>query len=209
MSYLNFKLYKLEPQDLYYLLSLKQVEGIVIPQDTLIRFSEQELVKSIKGKKGDSEDSKLRLSDKGKKLLVNLSFEGAPDEETESLVEWLVKLFKNRSGGIIKNKVETKRRLQWFKTETQIFGNYLAILIQSFINDTYSKDLGMSVEDFMEQNERGVLNNILDNVFWKPESVFDKHKTLEKSPLFQYYEDNEEYVKQIWNNRLDENGNRK
>ena len=53
----------------------------------------------------------------------------------------------------------------------------------------------------MEQNPRGVLSNMLDNICFSPISVFDKHKTLDKSPLYIYYEDNKEYVNQVWLNK--------
>jgi hypothetical protein len=53
----------------------------------------------------------------------------------------------------------------------------------------------------MEQNSRGVLSNILDNVCFNPTSVFDKHKTLDKSPLWQYYEENIEYINKVWESK--------
>jgi hypothetical protein len=89
----------------------------------------------------------------------------------------------------------------WFKTITDIRENRLAVLLQCFLSDCFNEDDGLSVKEFMEQNPRGVLSNMLDNVFWQPTSLYDKHKTLDKSPLYTYYEDNREYVNQIWESK--------
>ena len=53
----------------------------------------------------------------------------------------------------------------------------------------------------MEQNPRGVLSNMLDNLCFNPTSVFDKHKTLDKSPLYKYFEDNQEYIEKMWESK--------
>ena len=205
--YLNLETYKkhnLQPQDLYFLIGIKQVDKEVL--ETLnggdfSRFNELGLLTNIKGKKGDNPALNVRLSDKGKKLLTDLSYEGSADEETEILSNWLIQLYKSKSGGIVKNKTEVKRRIQWFKTITGISGNKLATLLQCFINDTYNEQDGLTVKDFMESNSRGVLSNMCDNICFNPTSVFDRHKTLDKSPLWQYYEDNLEYVNQVWKSK--------
>jgi hypothetical protein len=207
MSYLNFNTFhkhNLLPEDLYYLLAVKQIEKEQlknIPIDVIERFEALGIITMVKGKKGDSEASKIRLNDKGKDLAVKLSFEGSPDEETEIIANWLINTYKDKKGGIVKNKTEIRRRIMWFKTITDIRENRLAVLLQCFLSDCFNEDDGLSVKEFMEQNPRGVLSNMLDNVFFSPTSVFDKHKTLDKSPLYTYYEDNKEYVNQIWESK--------
>ena len=194
----------LEYSDLVFLAAINQTNKEVIDKltgDTFNRLEGLSLLTSIKGKKGDNPTYNIRLSEKGKKLMADLSFEGAVDDETEIIADWLVNIYKSKSGGIVKNKTETKRRIQWFKTVTQIKGNKLAVLLQCFLQDTYNEQDGLTVKEFMERNPRGVLSNMLDNVCFNPTSVFDRHKTLDKSPLWQYYEDNLEYINQVWKNK--------
>lgn len=207
MSYINFNLLHkkgLEPEDIYYLTGIKQVEKEVLdklPSAVFNRLESLSLLTSIKGRKGDNPAYNVRLSSLGKKLVNDLSFEGSVDEEAEVLGNWLINIYKQKSGGIIKNKTEIKRQIQWFKTITAIKGNRLATLLQSFIIDTYTDSEGLSVKEFMEQNPRGVLSNMLDNLCFSPTSVFDKHYTLDKSPLYRYYEDNQAYVEKMWESK--------
>ena len=194
----------LEYSDLVFLAAIKQVDKDVLEKlkgDVFNRLEGLSLLTSIKGKKGDNPIYNIRLSEKGKKLMADLSFEGAVDSETEIIADWLINIYKSKSGGIVKNKTETKRRIQWFKTVTQIKGNKLAVLLQCFLQDTYNEQDGLTVKEFMEQNPRGVLSNMLDNVCWNPTSLYDKYKTLDKSPLWQYYEDNIEYINKIWESK--------
>lgn len=82
------------------------------------------------------------------------------DSETEVIADWLINIYKAKSGGIVKNKTEIKRRIQWFKTVTQIKGNKLAVLLQSFLQDTYNEQDGLTVKEFMEQKIQGVYSVI-------------------------------------------------
>lgn len=205
--YINLELFrskKLLPEDLYYLVGIKLKDIKVLEElttDAFTRFEEAGLLTFIKGKKGDNPILNIRLSKKGVKLTNDLSYEGAVDEETSVLNNWLINIYKNKSGGIIKNKTENQRRIQWFKTITGISGNKLATLLSCFIQDTFNDSSGLTVREFMEQNPRGVLSNMLDNVCFSPTSVFDRHKTLDKSPLWQYYTDNQEYIEKIWKSK--------
>ena len=205
--YINIELFKkseLEPQDLYYLAGIKQVNKEVLEEltgDVFNRLEALSLLTSIKGKKGDNPAYNIRLSKKGKELLIDLSYEGAVDHETTVLSDWLISNYKSKNGGIVKNKTEIRRRIQWFKTITQITGNKLAVLFQCFMQDTYNEQNGLTVKEFMEQNPRGVLSNLLDAVCWSPTSLYDRHKTLDKSPLWQYYEDNSEYIQKVWKSK--------
>lgn len=196
----------LEYSDLIFLAAINQIETEWLIENfkdsDYERFERLSLIKHIKQKsKKEHLYVSLRLSDEGKQLLVNLSYEGAVDSETDIIADWLINIYKSKSGGIVKNKTETKRRIQWFKTATQIKGNKLAVLLQCFIQDTFNEQDGLTVKEFMEQNPRGVLSNMLDNVCWSPTSLYDKHKTLDKSPLWQYYEDNTEYINKIWESK--------
>lgn len=207
--YLNISVFtksNLQFSDLVFLAAINQTETDWLienlNEDVYRRFSAFSLITHIKQKsKKEHLYVSLRLSDSGKSLLVNLSYEGVVDSETEVIADWLINIYKAKSGGIVKNKTEIKRRIQWFKTVTQIKGNKLAVLLQSFLQDTYNEQDGLTVKEFMEQNSRGVLSNMLDNVCFNPTSVFDKHKTLDKSPLWQYYEENIEYINKVWESK--------
>ena len=207
--YLNISVFtksNLQFSDLVFLAAINQTETDWLienlNEDVYRRFSAFSLITHIKQKsKKEHLYTSLRLSEQGKSLLVNLSYEGAVDSETDIIADWLINIYKSKSGGIVKNKTEIKRRIHWFKTVTQIKGNKLAVLLQSFLQDTYNEQDGLTVKEFMEQNSRGVLSNMLDNVCFNPTSVFDKHKTLDKSPLWQYYEENIEYINKVWESK--------
>lgn len=213
--YINFSVFNksgLEPQDLYFLAGIKQVDKEILEKftgDIFNRLEGLSLLKSIKGKKGDNPVYNIRLSEKGKRLLTDLSFEGAVDEESERIKDWVISVYKNKNGGIVKNKTELGRRIQWFKTITGIQGNFLAVLIQCVMQDTYDPECGQSFYDAKKDNPRLILSNLAENLFFSQQSHFDKHYTLDKSPLFIYYEDNQEHIKQVWNQLLNEDGSRK
>ena len=207
--YLNILVFtksNLQFSDLVFLAAINQTETDWLienlNEDVYRRFSKLSLIKHIKQKsKKEHLYTSLRISEVGAKFLADISYEGAVDSETEVIADWLINIYKAKSGGIVKNKTEIKKRIHWFKTATQIKGNKLAVLLQSFLQDTYNEQDGLTVKEFMEQNSRGVLSNMLDNVCFNPTSVFDKHKTLDKSPLWQYYEENIEYINKVWESK--------
>ena len=207
--YLNISVFtksNLQFSDLVFLAAINQTETDWLienlNEDVYNRFNELSLIKHIKQKSNKEHlYTSLRISEVGAKFLADISYEGAVDSETEVIADWLINIYKAKSGGIVKNKTEIKRRIHWFKTVTQIKGNKLAVLLQSFLQDTYNEQDGLTVKEFMEQNSRGVLSNMLDNVCFNPTSVFDKHKTLDKSPLWQYYEENIEYINKVWESK--------
>lgn len=197
--FINFeKLYKFQDkfklEDLFYLLAVKQQDNEAINEyktSNEYKLLEEGYTKNLK-------NGELRLDKKGQKLLKDLGTSNAITEETEKLSEWLIQLYKGREDGIVKNKQQIKFKLQWFSDETGIYRNSLALLLQCFMNDCYTKESGLTIQEFKEKNPRMCMNNMLDNLFFKPESVFDKHYTLSKSPLYNYFEDNKEYVEQVW-----------
>lgn len=200
MSYINFKILDkfiecFKWDDFLYLCAIKQQDEENQKEyyniSSYTRLLEQGYIKTLK-------NGVLRLDKKGTELLKNISKSDEITEDTEKIVDWMVKIYKGREDGIVKNKQECKRRAQWFQDETGIYQNKLALLISSFMQDTYSKSYGLSIEEFKTQNPRMVLNNMLDNVFYKQDSMFDKHYTLNKSPLYQYFEDNRPHIEEIW-----------
>ena len=193
--------------DIEKLTAIKQRETAFLQQhlteDDISRFKQLNYLTEVKPKtKQEHPLERIRLSKEGSKYLTDLSFAGSADEQTKILLEWLVGLYKKKKGGIIKNKTEIARRIQWFRKITNIEGNHLATLLSCFIQDSFipenPKNFSIEFSEFKEGNPRAVINNMLDNLFYAPESMFDKHYTLDKSPLFRYYEDNLEYVREVW-----------
>lgn len=172
-------------------------------ESDLERYTERLFIKLVKGtKKDEGVYKRLRMDEKGSKLLTDLSYEGAPDEQTEILLNWLVNIYKSKSNGIVKNKKEIARRLFWFKTVTAIEGNKLALLLASFVQDSFipenPKNFAEEFRQFKESNPRAQISNMLDNICYSPESHFDRHYTLDKSPLWRYFEDWKEHIENIW-----------
>lgn len=66
------------------------------------------------------------------------------------------------------------------------------------MGDTYTKESGLSIQEFKEQNPRMVLSNLVDNIFWTPKNNFARHYNLDDSPLWNYYQDNMEYIEEVW-----------
>lgn len=208
VMYINFQLSStLKLGDIEKLTAIKQREVEFIKQhisdDDLGRYEALSLITLVKAKnKNEDVLERLRLSEVGKKIMVELSFEGAVDEQTEQLYQWLEKIYKAKPNGVIKNKTACKKKLQWFKKITAIEGNYLALLLSCFIQDSFipenPKNFHTEFAEFKKDNPRAVLSNMLDRVCFAEESMFDKHMTLDKSPLYRYYEDNMEYVKSVW-----------
>lgn len=195
--YLNFNKYttsNLSPEHLLLLIAIKQKEEEFIELfwdgEMIEQWKENELIKTLK-------NGQVRVDKKGSRLLKDLSSSGGISKETETIVEWLIGIYKNKENGIVRNKAETKRRCQWFSEQTGIEKNELAMLLRCFLTDTYSSESGMTVEEFKRDNPRMVLSNLLDNIFWTPPNNFARNYTLDDSPLYRYMEDNREYLDKI------------
>ncbi len=204
-----FKKRNLQIGDLEKLTAIKVKDSELeyfLNEDDLKRFESLNYIKYIKGKQSFFE--RVRLDKKGSDLLIALSKSGGIDEEAIKIKDWVILVYKKKNGGIVKNKAELERRIIWFKDVTGICGNFLGMLIQSAMNDTYDPECGQNFYDSKKENPRLILSNLAENLFWMPDSHFDKHYTLDKSPLFIYYENNKEYVEKLWSTYLDEDGNR-
>lgn len=155
------------------------------------KFIEEGYVKLLK--KGEE-----RLDKKGTDFLNKLGKSDKITPETEKLSEWIANYYKNKKGGIVRSLPNIKRRCQSFCDETGFYGNKTAILIYCFINDSYDKESGLTIEEFKEQNPRMVLSYMAENIFYSPPSHFSKHFNLDDSPLYQYYLNNKKYIEQQW-----------
>lgn len=199
MNYINFKildkfLKEFKIEDLFYILAVKQQDQENIEEYYNLNTNQKLLdLKYLKQLK----NGELRLDKKGTEFLRDLGKSDTVSEDNKKIVEWFVKSYKER-GGFVKNKTECLRRCEWFSNQTGFFQNQLAILISLFTLDTYNQDSGLTVQEFMKENPRGVLSQLIDNLFYSPPNHFAKNYSLDHSPLWTYYENNKEYVEQVW-----------
>ena len=134
----------------------------------------------------------VRLDKKGSKLLVDL-FTYSPSEDTEKIISWIETTYKSM-GKFIKNRKEACRRCEFFSKSTGIEKNKLAFLLQTFMQNVYNPDIhGDNFREAKKQNPNLVLSNQVENIFWQKENVFSKHYSLDNSPLYTFYLDNEEF----------------
>lgn len=195
--------YQIEDTDIFKLVAIKnkdvEVNQEYLNTEDFQRFLEKGLIKFVKPKnKSQTEFELVRLEKVAEKILTDVTTNLQISEEVEKIFQYMEKIYKGRSSGIVKNKTETKRRIQWFSDATGFTGNRLVILIKSFCMDTYLPENGQSIEVAKEDNPRLVFSNLLDNVFWHPKDLFARHYKLEESPLYRYYENNEDYISKIW-----------
>lgn len=188
--YLNIETYKkhnLQPQDLYFLIGIKQVDKEVL--ETLNggdfnRFNELGLLTSVKGKKGDNPALNVRLSKKGKDLLKSICTEPIAGEDEEVLYDWLSKYYIDK-GKEVGNPNRVKKLLAWFSQETDIYKNNLIKLFVDFLKDDYV-DEASKVLEF--------------TLFYPKKFTTDKGKTIayEAKPdiydswLFKHFEKNKQ-----------------
>src|SRR5690606_28791796 len=128
--------------DLLYLCAVKQQDEESIKEIgekiSVIRLLEHNYIKTLK-------NGEVRLDKKGKELLNKISKSDEITSDTEQIANWLISVYKGREDGIVKNKAELKRRLQWFQDQTGIYRNHLALLLKCFMQDTYTKESGLSI----------------------------------------------------------------
>ena len=134
----------------------------------------------------------VRLDKKGSKLLVDL-FTYSPSEDTEKIISWIEITYKSM-GKFIKNRKEACRRCEFFSKSTGIEKNKLAFLLQTFMQNVYNPDIhGDNFREAKKQNPNLILSNQVENIFWQKENIFSKHYSLDNSPLYTFYLDNEEF----------------
>lgn len=187
--YLNFGLYKLQPQDLYYLIAVKQTEKEVlktIPLDTLQRFTDNNLIMYVKGTNKEEGCLKIRLNANGKKLLDNLE---TPDvlEEHVRMGDYLIKMYLSH------------------QDEERVVGNkklivqYIAVLQNHLNIDIYQ--LYYLFEFFLAEH---IFTKKLENVFLdRNKNRYGEFKNnVEDSPIFQFYEKRKQEVEQYWAKKI-------
>lgn len=183
--YINFDILdqkKLEVEDLILLQMAKQnINGVlakriaVYPKTRISFLTDAGYLDKIKGKPKDTEESKIRLSKKGKKALEDIE---TPEVLPEDIIlfDWMADVY-TRLGKEIGNKKKTKMYIAFFRTHSGIEKNHLATLLEQFVRD----------DDNMEYNIK------LEYAFFKPSNVFQVKFDLEQSRLYLYYLKRKDY----------------
>ncbi len=182
--YINLNVYKknnLQPEDLYYIISIRQAEKEVLetlPQNVLDRFKGLDILTTIKGKKGDSEASKIRLSDKGKELFKDLT-EPEVEEQDKVIFNYLKKHYLD-VGKSVGNGIRTQRHLRDFRLQTGIEKNNLIRVILAFLAEN---------EDKSKQ---------LEYILHYPKHAYDVKFNLDTSWLWNFYLQNKETLEKTF-----------
>lgn len=183
---------------------LEEIVATLATDETMERMLAKEWIYHIKGTKKDSEIAKLRTTKKGRNLLLELQKSEEWDKETEIIYDWIESVYKKRPNYVKGNNSEGKRRLYWFKMETGIAHNELSVLLASFMKDTFvdnvsdRRPFNEKFNEFKQENPRAQLSNKIQNVLWNPTDRFQRQYTLENSPLWGYYKENEKFIEGEW-----------
>lgn len=164
--YINYNLLyskELTLHDFHVLQMVFQKEYLMVEgrKEFLPKLIEREYVSYLK----DVEKfENLRITKKGKALLDSLGTMGMSEEISETC-ESLLSLYEgyNKPTG---NKLEVQTRLIWFVSQT------------GFSHEIIKK----SVEEYLGVHTE--YTKKLENLLWKPQSVFSTHKSLKDSHLY-------------------------
>jgi len=173
----------LEPHDVFYLGLVLQnatedmVEELVIYLgDVEYRlYEELKLITHIKAKnKNDHVYKSIRLTKKGKEFYRNSQILDYTKED-EALLEHLSAIYESVEKPI-GNEVKVKQLLAWFCAET------------GYSRQMVYKAIKFYISTMVEQNKELYIST-LENLLWKPPSVFSTKWTLADSKLYQYIQE--------------------
>jgi hypothetical protein len=198
--YINLEIFaktKLKPEDLFYLIVIKQVNKELletIPLDVLGRLEELSLLTNIKGKKSDSEASKIRLSEKGKKFIKSVFTEPPAGDDEDILFDWLSEFYLKRHKEV-GNPNRVKKLLAWFSNETGIRKNDLVKLFIDFLADGYVDEESRVLEFTLFYPKKFTTDKGKSIAYEAKPDIFDSwlYKHFEKNkerliPTFETYE---------------------
>lgn len=188
MSYINIEILKknslnLEQSTLLQILHQNRTEDMSNILESyngdLDILNEKELLFEVKAKnKRESVYKRLRLSEKGKKVLSELQ-EPPVLAEDEKVFEWL-KDYYLRAGKEIGNGAKTKRHIRDFRVKSGIEKNNLIKLVL----------------DFLAENEER--SRKLEYIFYYPKTAFATRFDLEESWLWSHFIRNKERLEKIF-----------
>lgn len=126
-------------------------------------------LKVIKGKKGDSLMSRIRIDKPGEDVLSNIEIVEVTENDIK-LFDWIKKIYLEMDKKL-GNQKKTKMFIALFRAHSGITLNRLATLMSQFVNDA----------DNME------FNFCLEYALFKPQNVYNTKFNLDESRLYQYY----------------------
>lgn len=125
----------------------------------------------IKGNRKDTIYQKYRITKKTRTFLNSL-LEPTVLAEDEEIANWITSIYKSR-GKIVKSGKKTRRLIAWFRENSKIEKNCLAFLIKDFIS--------------LQEDNNFEYSHDVNNVFWRPENVFQTRPNLDDSRLYNHY----------------------
>ena len=151
-----------------------------LKEDTLIRVQALEVVECIKAKKKSDHDfRRLRLSKKGKGILRDARKVDYTAEDG-SLYEYIAKVYDSLDKPI-GNSERVKELLAWFRLETAYSRKQIYKAIKMYIS-------------IQQDSEQGKYIASLENLLWKPNSVFSTKWKLADSKLYQFINENKQLL---------------
>lgn len=170
---------KIEPE-------LEEDLAIVLTDDFMEKAFERDYITTIKGKKKDSELSKLRLTSKGNKILDNI--------ETPKVTEGDLKMYEHLCNFYLSHEDEERVLGNQKKTKMYcaIFRNRLSLSLHEMYWLCWL---------FVQRYE---YTKKLENIFFDSNKIrygkFENH--FEDSPLYQFYEENKQEVNYLWKQKI-------
>lgn len=160
----------------------------VLSDDFMEKMSESGYITSIKGKKGDSELAKLRLTSKGSKLLDSIETP-VITEGDEKMFEYLCQFYLSHEDEerTIGNKKKTKMYCALFRKHLNLSLHQFYWLCWLFVQR----------EKFTKRLEY-IFFNSNKNRYGK----FLNH--LEDSLLYQFYDENKQEIEHLWKQKIKE-----
>lgn len=196
--YINFEYLKqkgLTVSDVIILQIIKQLKiepeleddlAMVLTDDFMEKMLERGCITTIKGKKKDSELSKLRLTSKGNKILENI--------KTPKVTEGDLKMYEHLCNFYLSHEDEERVLGNQKKTKMYcaIFRNRLSLSLHEMYWLCWL---------FVQRYE---YTKKLENIFFDSNKIrygkFENH--FEDSPLYQFYEENKQEIEYLWKQKI-------
>lgn len=149
---------------------------LYLNSDVLTRLLTLDLITKVKAKNKSQHDyDRLRLSKKGREIFRNAQIEDYTEQD-ELLLDYLTKLYHSIEKPI-GNEERIKQLLAWFRVETGALRKDIYYAVKTYLST------------FVDNSKTKYIPS-LENLIWKPNSVFATKWTLADSKLYQFIREN-------------------